>query len=167
MTPSKTTVLGCLLLVLLLGLLCLSPWGPFRASHPLTGHTLNSTNGTALDLGALRGKVVVINFWAPWCPPCVEEMPALNALHPELQAKHIELLGIAVDSPDNVREFLAKNHVDYPILMAQHEGIELTKKLGNTQGGLPYTVILNADGKQILTKAGRIHPDEIKNALLH
>lgn len=164
--PKTVTLIGLLLLALLVGLLCLSPWSPFHPSYPLAGYTLETQNNTSLDLSALKGKTVVINFWAPWCPPCVEEMPDLNALHPELQAQHIELLGIALDSPLNVQEFLQKNAVAYPILIAQHEGLDLAKKLGNTQGGLPYTVILNADGKQILTKAGRIHPDEIKNALL-
>jgi peroxiredoxin len=163
----KTMVLGNLLLFLLMGILYLSPWWPLRPNNLLTGYTLNTSNGTALDLGTLQGKTVVINFWAPWCPPCVEEMPALNALYPELQAKQVELLGIAVDTADNVHEFLTEHNVDYPILIAQHEGIELATKLGNTQGGLPYTVILSTDGKQILTKAGRIHPDEIKKALLH
>lgn len=134
-------------------------------SYILTGYTFNTPEGGSLDLGALKGKVVVLNFWATWCPPCIEEMPELNSLYPELKAQNIEMIGIAIDSPSNVAEFLGKNKIDYPVVLAGMTGTELGKALGNTQGGLPYTVILSADGQQILTKAGRIHMEEIKNAL--
>ncbi|HEX4856531.1 MAG TPA: TlpA disulfide reductase family protein, partial [Limnobacter sp.] len=80
--------------------------------YPLSGYTFETPQGTSLDLGALKGKVVVLNFWATWCPPCVEEMPELNALYPELQGKKVELIGIAIDSPSNVQQFLLKTPVD-------------------------------------------------------
>ncbi|HEY1057943.1 MAG TPA: TlpA disulfide reductase family protein [Limnobacter sp.] len=136
-----------------------------QTAYPLAGQTFETPQGTALDMAALKGKTVVVNFWATWCPPCVEEMPELNALYPELKAKNIELIGIAIDSPSNVKQFLEKTPVDYTVVLGGLTGTELAKKLGNTQGGLPYTVVLNADGEKILTKAGRIHADEIKAAL--
>lgn len=138
---------------------------PSTTPYPLAGQTFESPSGGTLDLGALKGKIVVLNFWGTWCPPCVEEMPELNALYPELQGKGIELIGLAIDSPSNVREFLQKTPVNYPILLAGLNGSELAKRLGNSQGGLPYTVILDGNGQQILAKAGRIHMDEIKSAI--
>lgn len=134
-------------------------------AYPLQGFAFETTSGSSLDLGAMRGKTVVINFWATWCPPCVEEMPELNALYPQLQAQNVELIGIAIDTPSNVSQFLEKTPVDYPILLAGMTGTELGKMLGNTQGGLPYTVILDEEGNQILAEAGRIYMDTITDAL--
>ena len=135
------------------------------STYPLSGYTFDTPEGGSLDLGALKGKVVVLNFWATWCPPCVEEMPELDALYPELKAQNIEMVGIAIDSPSNVDQFLRTTPVNYPIVLAGMTGTELGKSLGNTQGGLPFTVILTDDGKQILAKAGRIQMEEIKAAL--
>ena len=133
--------------------------------YPLAGYSFETPQGEMLDLGALKGKIVILNFWGTWCPPCIEEIPELDALYTELQAENIQLLGIAIDSPTNVREFLQKTKVSYPILLAGLGGTELGKTLGNTQGGLPFTVILNAEGKQILTKAGKIKMKEITDTL--
>ncbi|VWX37349.1 TlpA disulfide reductase family protein [Limnobacter sp. 130] len=133
--------------------------------YPLTGYTFDTPQGGSLDLGALKGKVVVLNFWATWCPPCVEEMPELDELYPQLQAQNIELIGIAIDSPSNVDQFLQKTPVNYPIVLAGMAGTELGKALGNQQGGLPFTVILDENGNKILTEAGRIQMSTITNAL--
>jgi thiol-disulfide isomerase/thioredoxin len=133
--------------------------------YPLAGYTFETPQGGSLDLGALKGKVVVLNFWATWCPPCVEEMPELDELYPQLQAQNIELIGIAIDSPSNVDQFLKKTPVNYPIVLAGMTGTELGKALGNQQGGLPFTVILDENGNKILTEAGRIQMSTITNAL--
>lgn len=133
--------------------------------YPLQGHTYKTADGTSLDLGALQGKVTILNFWATWCPPCVEEMPELDALYLELKPKNIEMIGIAVDSPSNVAEFLKKTKVSYPVVLAGLGGTALGKELGNTQGGLPYTVVLDEKGKVLLTKAGRIQMQTILDTL--
>jgi thiol-disulfide isomerase/thioredoxin len=134
-------------------------------NYPLQSYTFNTPDGASLELGALEGKITVLNFWATWCPPCVEEMPELDALYSELKAKNIELIGIAVDSPANVNEFLKKTKVSYPIVLAGLAGTELGKKLGNQQGGLPYTVVLDEKGKVLLAKAGRIQMQAIRDTL--
>lgn len=139
--------------------------GEKAAGYPLKSYTFNTPDGTSLDLGALEGKITVLNFWATWCPPCVEEMPELDALYSELKAKNIELVGIAVDSPSNVNEFLTKTKVSYPIVLAGLGGTELGKKMGNNQGGLPYTVVLDEKGKVLLAKAGRIQMQTIRDTL--
>ena len=133
--------------------------------YPLSGYTFDTPQGGSLDLGALKGKVVVLNFWATWCPPCVEEMPELNELYPQLQAQNVELIGIAIDSPSNVDQFLQKTPVNYPIVLAGMTGTELGKVLGNQQGGLPFTVILDENGNELLKEAGRIQMSTITNAL--
>lgn len=133
--------------------------------YPLSGYTVDTPQGGSLDLGALKGKVVVLNFWATWCPPCVEEMPELDELYPQLQAQNVELIGIAIDSAGNVQQFLQKTPVNYPIVLAGMTGTELGKALGNQQGGLPFTVILDENGNELLREAGRIQMSTITNAL--
>lgn len=112
-----------------------------------------------------RGKVLVVNFWASWCPPCVEEMPALDRIAQEYASKNVLIVGIGIDSPSNIREFLQKTPVSYPIVLGGLEGSNLSKQMGNTQGALPYTVVINSKGKSIYTKLGKISEEELKKAI--
>ena len=112
-----------------------------------------------------RGKVLVVNFWASWCPPCVEEMPALDRIAQEYASKNVLIVGIGIDSPSNIREFLQKTPVSYPIVLGGLEGSNLSKKMGNTQGALPYTVVINSKGESIYTKLGKISEEELKKAI--
>jgi thiol-disulfide isomerase/thioredoxin len=112
-----------------------------------------------------RGKVLVVNFWASWCPPCVEEMPALDKLQGEFSSKNVLFVGIGIDSPSNIREFLAKSPVSYPIMIGGLEGSNLSKQLGNAQGALPYTIIINVQGKASSSKLGKISEEELRNAI--
>ncbi|MDX1670525.1 MAG: TlpA disulfide reductase family protein [Limnobacter sp.] len=137
-----------------------------QSGYPLQGYVFETPDGAQLDLGALQGRVAVINFWATWCPPCVEEMPELDEVYQhELRPAGIEMIGVAVDRKENVDEFLQKTPVDYPIVLTGFEGTQLAKNLGNAQGGLPFTVILDEDGNVLLKKAGRIQMDTLRNAL--
>jgi len=121
--------------------------------------------GKVLDTRQWQGKVLVVNFWASWCPPCVEEMPELDRLHQEFSSQNVLFVGIAIDSPTNVREFLKKTPVSYPIAMGGMGGSEIYKALGNTQSALPYTVILSPAGKVISSKLGKISAEEIRSSI--
>ncbi|WP_019449611.1 TlpA disulfide reductase family protein [Cupriavidus sp. BIS7] len=121
--------------------------------------------GTELDLSKFRGKTLVVNFWAPWCGPCVEEMPELTALHGEYAPRNVEFIGIGIDSASNIQEFLKKVPVSYPLAVAGFAGTELSRSFGNAQGGLPYTVVINPDGTVKYRKMGRVHADELRAAL--
>ncbi|NMV39381.1 TlpA family protein disulfide reductase [Ralstonia insidiosa] len=125
---------------------------------------LPDANGTPIDLSALRGQQVVINFWAPWCGPCVEEMPELSALAQEQKTK-VKFVGIGIDTATNIQTFLGKVPVTYPIAVAGFGGTELGRQFGNEMGGLPFTVILNAQGEITFRKMGRVHADELRQAL--
>ena len=107
----------------------------------------------------------MVNFWAPWCPPCVAEMPELVSLQNEMAAKNLQVVGIGIDSPSNIREFLKSTPVSYPIVIGGLEGSNLAKQMGNSQGALPYTVIINPNGKSTFTKLGKISEDELKKAI--
>ena len=121
------------------------------------GKTANSENW--------REKVLVVNFWASWCPPCVEEMPTLDKIAQEYSAKNVLIVGIGIDSPSNVREFLQKTPVSYPIVIGGLEGSNLAKQMGNSQGALPYTVVISPNGKSSFTKLGKISENELKKAI--
>ena len=112
-----------------------------------------------------RGRVLVLNFWASWCPPCVEEMPALDKIAQEYSSKNVLIVGIGIDSPSNIRQFLEKTPVSYPIVMGGLEGSNLSKQMGNTQGALPYTVIINPQGKSIYSKLGKMSEEELRKVI--
>lgn len=88
---------------------------------------LPDPDGTQINFAQLRGKTVVVNFWAPWCGPCVEEMPDLNALHKEYTGRKVEFVGIGIDSANNIQQFIKKIPVSYPLAVAGFAGTELAQ----------------------------------------
>lgn len=122
-------------------------------------------DGKTVDTQKWQGKVLVVNFWASWCPPCVEEMPALDKLQQEFLQQNVLFVGIGIDSPSNIREFLSKTPVSYPIVIGGLEGSNLSKQMGNSQGALPYTIIINAKGKASYSKLGKISEDDVRSAI--
>ena len=124
--------------------------------------SLDTPDGAPLPMQGFRGKPLVLNFWATWCPPCVEEMPLLSRFYQENSAKGWQVLGLAVDQPSAVRRFLQKTPVAYPVGMAGLGGTELAKSLGNLAGGLPFTVVVHADGHVVHRKIGQITPDNLQ-----
>ena len=118
-------------------------------------------NGEAVDLAALRGRPLLVNFWATWCPPCVEELPLLNAFNRAHAARGWQVLGLAVDQPSAVRGFLQKLPLDFPVGMAGFAGTELSRSLGNPSGSLPYTVVFGADGTVLHRKIGQVSESDL------
>ncbi|MCI2809006.1 TlpA family protein disulfide reductase [Eoetvoesiella caeni] len=133
------------------------------APDPLFEQSFPDLDGKASPMSQWLGKPVVANFWATWCPPCVKEMPDLEAMHAKY--KQVQFLGLAVDVPANVRAFSEKVHVSYPLLMLGHGGISLMRPLGNTAGGLPFTVVFDAQGKVAHKVLGQIKPKELEQVL--
>ena len=128
----------------------------FDASFP-------SLDGTTQPLKQYLGKPVVVNFWATWCPPCVKEMPDLQALHQKYPG--VNFLGLAVDTEVNVRKFNEKVQVTYPLLLVGNGGIEFMRQMGNRAGGLPFTLVYDAKGKLVGNSLGQIKPEELEQTL--
>lgn len=121
----------------------------------------DTPQGSTLTLAATQGKPTLINFWATWCPPCVKEMPELNRFHREFSPKGWKVIGLAIDGPTPVKEFLAKVGVGFDIGLAGFGGTELAQALGNTSGGLPFSVLIDAQGRVLHRKMGATHYDEL------
>ena len=119
-------------------------------------------DGSTLSMSALRGKPVLLNFWATWCPPCVEELPLLSSFYQENLAKGWQVLGLAVDQLAPVKRFLANAPVTFPVALAGLPGVELSRSLGNLSGGLPFTVVLGSDGLVAHRKMGKVTPDNLR-----
>ncbi|MFN3750194.1 MAG: TlpA family protein disulfide reductase [Thiobacillus sp.] len=113
--------------------------------------------GQPQTMGQWRGQVVVLNFWASWCAPCREEMPDFAGLRAEYHAKGVEFVGIAIDSPGRVASFLRDYPVNYPILIGEGAATNLAEQLGNPSGALPYTIVLDRDGRIVMRHLGRLH----------
>jgi thiol-disulfide isomerase/thioredoxin len=139
-----------------------APGGAEPVAPSLWTRKFNTPAGAALDLQAFRGKPLVLNFWATWCPPCVEEMPSLDRFYRENSAKSWQVLGLAIDRQSSVRRFLTEYPVAYPIAMAEVEGSALGQSLGNLSGGLPFTVVIGADGSVLQRKIGRLAPGDFQ-----
>jgi len=129
----------------------------FYASH------LPDSKGRDTALESFRGDALLINFWATWCPPCVAEMPELEALSKSFN--HVQFVGIAIDTAANVNKFLTKIPVSYPILVAGHSGIDLVRAMGNPVGGLPYTVLVTSGGRVNEQILGQVHADTLTQQL--
>ncbi|MFY7867822.1 TlpA family protein disulfide reductase [Roseateles sp.] len=110
--------------------------------------------GGELLASQFRGKPLLLNFWATWCPPCVKELPELGQFQREFQARGWQVLGLAVDSPSAVREFLKKIPLDIALGLAGLTGTDLSRKLGNSQGGLPFSVAFGSSGEVVWRKLG-------------
>jgi thiol-disulfide isomerase/thioredoxin len=131
----------------------------------LTRTALPDLAGTETSLGQWRGKVLVVNFWASWCPPCREEIPGLVRIQRRFAANGVQLVGIAIDSAAKSRQAAAELGINYPVLVAGFEAVDLTRKLGNPIGALPYTLVLDRKGTVIRTHLGILSEADLERIL--
>lgn len=122
----------------------------------------DTPDGQVLKMQNLQGRPLVINFWATWCAPCVEEMPLLDIFFRQNASKGWQMVGLAIDQPSRVRQYLSQNAISYPIGLAGMTGTELGRLLGNEVGGLPFTVVLDGKGSLIQRKLGKLSAQEIQ-----
>ena len=134
-------------------------------SRALFATKLEGSGGKTQQIAQWRGKTLVVNFWATWCPPCREEMPIFSRLQTKYAAKGVQFVGIALDTADNVSRYSEQQTVGYPLLIGGTSGGELAQQLGDTSLALPYTVVVGAAGEVKLVRLGRVGEGEL-DALL-
>jgi len=143
-------------------------WWRWRLQDPLQVNVAEfwqqrwpGPDGAPVEMGAWRGRPLLLNFWATWCPPCVEELPLLNTFYRAQQARGWGVLGVAVDRAEAVRPFLRRLPLDFPVAVAGMAGVEWTRRLGNPQGGLPFTVLFDGQGQIVQRKIGQLRADDL------
>ena len=125
--------------------------------------SLPDTHGASQSLGQWRGKVLVVNFWATWCGPCREEMPEFVRAQRELGPKGLQFVGIAVDQPDKVVQFAKELDLNYPALIGGYQAMDIAKPLGNRLLGLPFTVVIDREGRVAHTQLGPLKPGQLRS----
>lgn len=122
--------------------------------------------GKTHRLADYRGKLVLLNFWATWCPPCREEIPGFIRLQERYAGRGLQIVGISIDNPEAVARFWQEMKINYPLLLADDGTFALMGAYGNRSGGLPYSVLVRPDGGIAATKLGVYHEADLERLLL-
>ena len=113
-------------------------------------------DGSRVRMADLRGRPLVLNFWATWCAPCVKEMPLLAQFARERSAAGWQVLALAIDGADPVGKFVTERALSVPVALAGAEGIDLSRSLGNAQGALPFSVVFDSSGRSVARNLGAV-----------
>jgi thiol-disulfide isomerase/thioredoxin len=135
------------------------------AAQRLMSVSVTDLDGNPQALSQWRGKVLVVNFWATWCAPCREEMPALMRVQRKYAINGVKLVGISLDNASNVRKFADEMQIDYTLLVGGIETLDLSRGLGNRAGVLPFTVVLDRAGTVAYAHAGALTEAELAATL--
>ena len=128
---------------------------------PLPDFNLPDVSGNQHNISEWQGKILIINFWATWCPPCLKEIPEFMALQEQYAAKGLQFIGIAIDDQEPVEEYLATTKINYPILIGGVTGIALAHQLGNIVDAVPFTLVVNQQGQIIHRQPGEFSREQI------
>lgn len=132
-----------------------------EAVQALWAQQFQTPTGETVSLAQFKGQPLLLNFWATWCPPCIEELPMIEAFWREHAANGLQVLGLAIDQPSAVRRFLDRQTLSFPVALAGLGGTELSRSLGNTTGSLPFSVFFTADGRILTKKLGQLTPQDL------
>ncbi|GAA5178475.1 TlpA disulfide reductase family protein [Niveibacterium umoris] len=135
------------------------------AVEQLLAAHLQDPQGQNLAMNQWRGKVLVVNFWATWCPPCRREMPLLDAAQRKWADKGLQVVGVGIDEAAAIRDYAKANAFAMPLLIGDPALISLTEQFGNTQQALPFSVIIGRDGRVKHTKLGAFKDDMLDRML--
>jgi len=135
----------------------LKPWPQF---------SLADLRGQVRQHSEWQGQVVVVNFWATWCPPCIEEIPIFIDLQQKYEAKGVQFIGIAIDSLEKVKAFAQRLEINYPLLVDEDQAIDIARQFGNHMGALPFTVFVNRQGNMVVQYPGALNRRKAEQLIL-
>jgi thiol-disulfide isomerase/thioredoxin len=130
-------------------------------ASPLPEFSFPDLSGKEHSISEWKGKVLVINFWATWCPSCREEIPDFIALQEQYLDKGLQVIGIAIEEKEPVDEYLDFVKINYPVLIAGDQGMILSSKLGNFLAGVPFTLVVDRQGKIVESETGKFSKEDI------
>jgi thiol-disulfide isomerase/thioredoxin len=165
MTKVSSLSLVGAVLALFLGLSVQQTWGVDQHNQQALSFSLPDVNGQLQSGNQWLGKIVVINFWATWCSPCLKEIPEFIKLQDKYKQEGVQFIGIAIDDLEPVKQYLASINSNYSQLIAGDSGIELSKQFGNTANAVPYTVIIDQTGKIVHKHGGELSSDQLASLL--
>jgi peroxiredoxin len=142
-----------------------SPNAPGASAGAFFSQTFKDLDGEPHAMARWQGQLVVVNFWATWCPPCVEEMPDLQRVHDEYRSRGVVVVGLGIDNPSSLKRFRDEHKLALPLYAAGAAGSELGKALGNASGALPYTLLIDRKGRIVRARLGQIRPSELRSWL--
>ena len=131
----------------------------------MSDSSLENINGEMISIEEFKGKKTLINFWATWCRPCRKEMPMLNGVYLSENPSEFSVVGIAIDQPEKVAQFVAELGIDFPIMIGQSNAYDIMKELGNEALTLPYTILINDTGKVIWSKNTELKHSDMDEVL--
>lgn len=133
-----------------------------EAEHNFWQQQFAQLDGVMLAASAFKGKPLLLNFWATWCPPCVEELPLIDNFFLQNKTKGWQVLALAVDQAAPVARFLTQSPLSFAVALAGFPGIEVSKSLGNITGALPFTVVFGSAGNVLHRKMGKLTADDLR-----
>ena len=125
---------------------------------------MTDVDGKTRRLSEWDGKVILVNFWATWCPPCLREIPGFVQLQAEYGSRGLEIVGVAVDDHDTVRQFVREHGINYPVLVGDEDG-SVSRQYGNDMGALPYSILIDRHGRIVETRRGVFPFPEAEKAI--
>lgn len=135
---------------------------PLESADAALTSQWNDLDGQPRSLSQYKGRLLVLNFWATWCAPCVEEMPDLQRVQDEFAARGVAVVGLGIDAVPAMRRFRDEHKLSLTLLAAANGGSELARKLGNLSGALPFTVLIDEQGLIAQRRLGRITAEELR-----
>ena len=126
---------------------------------------LSDIHGSQHSINEWRGKIRVINFWATWCSPCRKEIPEFITIQNQYALQGVQFIGIAIDNKEAINRYLSEIPINYPILIAENEGLILARQMGNSINSVPFTIIINQQGVILERYFGEINAEKLEEEI--